>query len=37
LPNSTTTDPPRRYDDPTQTLESIGDNDLSDWIKWYHA
>ncbi len=37
LPNSTTIDPPRRFDDPTQSLESIGDNDLSSWIKWFHA
>jgi hypothetical protein len=34
--NSTTTNPPRRYDDPTQTLESMGDNDLSQWIRWFH-
>jgi hypothetical protein len=37
LPNASAMDPPRRYDDPTQCLESIGDNDLSSWIKWYHA
>jgi hypothetical protein len=34
--NSTTTNPPRRYDDPTQTLESMGDADLSQWIRWFH-
>ena len=37
LPNSSAEDPPRRYDDPTQALESIGDNDLGSWIKWYHV
>jgi hypothetical protein len=35
-PNSTTNNPPRRYDDPTQTLESMGDNDLGQWIRWFH-
>ena len=35
--NATTSDPPRRYDDPSQTLESIGDDDLSSWIRWYHV
>jgi subtilisin family serine protease len=28
--------PPRRYEDPSETLESMGDSDLSNWILWYH-
>lgn len=28
--------PPRRYEDPAQALESMGDNDLGDWIRWFH-
>lgn len=36
-PNGGATAPPRRYEDPTQTLESMGDNDLGVWIRrFYH-
>ena len=29
--------PPRRWEDPTQALESIGETDLVTWIKGYWA
>lgn len=29
------TNPPRRYDDPTQSMESISESDLATWIKGY--
>lgn len=35
-PNGGATAPPRRYEDPTQALESMGDNDLGAWIRWFH-
>ena len=35
-PNSSVANPPRRYDDPTQALESMGDADLAQWIRWFH-
>lgn len=37
-PNSTRDDPPRRLDDPSQALESMGDDDLAGWLRaYYHA
>ena len=35
-PSASAVAPPRRYEDPTQALESIGDNDLGGWIRWFH-
>jgi hypothetical protein len=35
--NTTIANPPRRHEDPTEALESIGDADLGDWILWYHS
>lgn len=34
--NGSATNPPRRTDDPSQTLESMGDDDLSGWIRGYY-
>jgi len=34
--NGTAQNPPRRTDDPTQTLESMGDDDLSNWVRAYY-
>ncbi len=35
-PNGGAAAPPRRYEDPAQTLESMGDSDLGAWIRWFH-
>jgi hypothetical protein len=35
--NSSVSNPPRRLDDPTQALESMGDNDLSGWVRGFYA
>lgn len=35
--NTATGNPPRRHEDPTEALESIGDADLGQWIMWYHS
>jgi hypothetical protein len=35
-PNGLATNPPRRTDDPSQALESMGDNDLADWVRGYY-
>ncbi|MGH8564665.1 MAG: S8 family serine peptidase [Gammaproteobacteria bacterium] len=37
VPNSTVQNPPRRLDDPRQALESMGDNDLSGWVRGFYA
>ena len=37
VPNSSVSNPPRRLDDPTQALESMGDNDLSGWVRGFYA
>lgn len=31
------TNPPRRFEDPTGTLESMTDADLANWILWFHV
>jgi len=33
--NGSAENPPRRTDDPTQALESMGDDDLSNWVRAY--
>ena len=35
--NSAVVNPPRRLDDPSQALESMGDNDLSGWVRGFYA
>lgn len=35
-PNGSAENPPRRTDDPTQAMESMGDDDLSDWMRGYY-
>jgi hypothetical protein len=35
--NSSVLNPPRRLDDPSQALESMGDNDLSAWVRGFYA
>lgn len=35
--NTTIANPPRRHEDPTEALESIGDSDLGQWILWFHS
>lgn len=37
VPNTTITNPPRRHEDPTEALESIGDSDLGQWILCFHS
>jgi subtilisin family serine protease len=37
IANTTISDPPRRHEDPTMALESIGDADLGQWIMWFHS
>ena len=34
--NGVAQNPPRRTDDPSQTLESMGDDDLSSWVRAYY-
>jgi hypothetical protein len=34
--NSTVQNPPRRLDDPRQALESMGDSDLSAWVRGFY-
>ena len=36
-PNGSAANPPRRTDDPSQTLESMGDDDMSDWVRGYYT
>ncbi|MXO90847.1 S8 family peptidase [Pontixanthobacter aquaemixtae] len=36
-PNSSQENPPRLLDDPTQALESMGDDDLSGWVRAYYS
>lgn len=37
IPGGTAANPPRRYEDPSATLESMTTSDLNSWIYWYLA